>query len=87
MDKVYKICQFFSVCRLDLIKKVIQDLYPEDIIVCARKPATLDKSQIQLINQIIDQLEKNKVNYLSKSYLFFINPSPKTKQRYLLDVS
>lgn len=38
MDKVYKT----SVWRLHLIKKVIQNLYPEAIIVLARKLRTLD---------------------------------------------
>ncbi len=32
----------------------------EETIVLARKLGTLDKSQIQLINQMIDQFEKNK---------------------------
>ena len=32
----------------------------EDTIVLARKLGTLDDSQIQLINQMIDQFEKNK---------------------------
>ena len=32
----------------------------EDTIVLARKLGTLDESQIQLINQMIEQFEKNK---------------------------
>lgn len=60
MDKIDKICQFFSVRRSDLIEKTNQEDYSEDTIVLARKLGTLDESQIQLINQMIDQFERNK---------------------------
>lgn len=42
MDKVYKT----SVQQSHLIKKVIQNLYPEAIIVLARKLSALDERQI-----------------------------------------
>lgn len=59
MDKIDKICQFFSVRRSDLIEKINQK-DDEDTIVLARKLGTLNESQINLINQMIDEFENNK---------------------------